>query len=299
MIFVITGATGFIGKALVDYLLQRGHEVYAISRSVERVKVLWLNNDRLYAIGCEMGDYAKLKEQIPEADVFVHLAWAGTTVEERHSAELQERNMRSTIVAMQAAKQMNCHLFVATGSQAEYGPTYDVIYEHTPCHPVMAYGVAKLRMLEECSSLSKQINMPYLHLRICSVFGNGDHPYTLIETAMSKMLKGEPIDLSECTQSWNFLYVKDMAYQIERLCEAVILKYANPGIYLMASDDTRPLKSYMEEMKRVLKSSSELRYGAVQTKQVTSLNPDTTKLKNVIGKLNNYTFKQALLDMQK
>lgn len=299
MRYVVTGATGFIGKALVDYFLQIGHEVYAVSRSAERVIALWSDNQNLHAISCEMGDYAQLKKQIPETDVFVHVAWAGTTVEDRYSTDLQEKNMRSTLDAMRVAKQMNCRLFVATGSQAEYGPTTGIITEHTPCHPVMAYGIAKLKMLDECSALSEKINMPYLHLRICSVFGKGDHPYTLIETAMSKMSKGEPIDLSECTQSWNFLYVKDMAYQIERLCEAVIKKKANPGIYLMASDDTRTLKSYMEEMKRVLQSSSELRYGAVQTKQVTSLNPDTTKLKMVIGKLNNYTFEQALLDMQK
>lgn len=298
MRYVVTGATGFIGKALVDYLLQIGHEVYAVSRSKEQVVAFWPEKENLHAISCEMGDYAKLNEQISDADVFVHLAWAGTTVEDRYSTDLQEKNMRSTLDAMRVAKQMNCRLFVATGSQAEYGPTTDIITEHTPCHPVMAYGIAKLKMLDECSALSEKINMQYLHLRICSVFGKGDHPYTLIETAMSKMLKGEPIDLSECTQSWNFLYVKDMAYQIERICKAVIMKNANPGIYLMASDDTRPLKSYMEEMRRVLKSSSELRYGAVQTKKVTSLNPDTAKLKNVIGKLNNFTFEQALLDMQ-
>lgn len=299
MRYVVTGATGFIGKALVDYLLQIGHEVYAVSRSKERVVAFWPDNKNIHAISCEIGDYAQLKEQISDAEVFVHLAWAGTTVEDRYSTDLQEKNMLSTLDAMRVAKQMNCRLFVATGSQAEYGPMNDRITEQTPCHPVMAYGVAKVRMLEECSALSEKINMPYLHLRICSVFGKGDHPYTLIEMAMRKMSIGEPIDLSECTQNWNFLYVKDMAYQIERLCEAVIKKNVNPGIYLMASDDTRQLKSYIEEMKRVLKSTSELRYGVLPTKQVTSLNPDTTKLKNAIGELNNYTFEQALLDMQK
>lgn len=299
MFYLVTGATGFIGGALVDYLLQKGHEVYAVSRSAERVAALYPNNTRLHAISCEMENYAHLVEIVPKADVFVHIAWAGTMVEERYSTELQEKNVRATLDAMRAAKRLNCRMFVATGSQAEYGITTGIISELTPCHPIMAYGLAKLKVLSECTNLGKKINLPYLHLRICSVFGKGDHPYTLISTAMSKMLKNEPVDLSECTQSWNFLYVKDIAYQIERLCEAVIMNETISGVYLMASDDTRPLKFYIEEMKRVLQSSSELRYGALHAKQVTSLNPDTAKLKNVIGKLNQYSFKQALLDMQK
>ena len=140
--------------------------------------------------------------------------------------------------------------------------------------------------------------MPYLHLRICSVFGKGDHPYTLINTALDKLKKNEPLELTQCLQLWNFLYVKDMAHQIERLCTAIISRKAEPGVYLMASDDTRQLKSYMEEMKNVLNSSSDLLYGARNANNIVSLNPDVSKLKNAIGKLTNYTFSQALLDMQ-
>lgn len=298
MVYIVTGATGFIGKILVDYLLENNHEVYAVSRSEERVKSLWSKYLNLHAIGCEMTNYKDLSKLIDHADVFVHLAWAGTTVEERYSEELQAKNIQATLTAMKAAKEMGCRLFAASGSQAEYGVSDSVLTEDSPCQPQIPYGRAKLEMLNKCIELGSAINIPYLHLRICSVFGKGDHSYTLINTALDKLKRNESLELTQCTQLWNFLYVKDIAYQIERLCTVVLSGTAEPGIYLMASDDTRQLKSYMVEMKNVLNSYSELLFGTHKTNSVVSLNPDVMKLKNAIGKITNYTFSQALLDMQ-
>ena len=298
MTYIVTGATGFIGKALVDYLLMSNHEVYAVSRSEERVRLLWPECVKLHAIGCEMTNYKDLSKLIDSADVFVHLAWAGTTVEERYSEELQAKNIQATLTTMQAAKEIGCRLFAASGSQAEYGVSDSVLTEGSTCQPQIPYGKAKLEMLDKCNRLGRAINMQYLHLRICSVFGKGDHPHTLINAALDKLKRNESMELTQCTQLWNFLYVKDIAYQIERLCTAIISRNAEPGVYIMASDDTRQLKSYMEEMKNVLNSSSELLFGTHKTNSVVSLNPDVTKLKNAIGKITNYTFSQALLDMQ-
>lgn len=299
MKYVVSGATGFIGRAVVDFLLNNKHEVYAVSRSIIRVQALWQNEPHLYAIECEMGGYISLANQIERADVFISLAWAGTVVDDRYSVELQTRNKLATLDAMRAAKQMGCKLFVATGSQAEYGMVDGAIDENTPCSPTMAYGQAKLDLLDEARHVSKELGLPYLHLRIFSVFGDGDHPYTLIETAIAKMKANEKVDLSPCTQLWNFLYVKDMAYQIVALSEAVINGKAETGVYNMASDDTRELKSYVEELKQILCSTSELAFGAMQPPRLASINPDTTKLKNAIGKLNTYTFERAVLDMKR
>ncbi|MGV3533989.1 MAG: TIGR01777 family oxidoreductase [Chthoniobacteraceae bacterium] len=60
----ITGATGLIGKRLVDRALQRGHEVIAFSRSPER-----------QIPGCEMRPFSV--DAVPDVsgcDAFVHLA---------------------------------------------------------------------------------------------------------------------------------------------------------------------------------------------------------------------------------
>ncbi len=49
--------------------------------------------------------------------------------------------------------------------------------------------------------------------------------------------------LGECTQNWNFLYIDDAAAALVSL-----LTEAPAGVYNIGSSDTRPLRSYIEEM---------------------------------------------------
>ena len=109
------------------------------------------------------------------------------------------------------------------------------------------------------------------------------------------MLKNEELELSSCTQNWNYLYVADCAKQIYLLCKNLIQNSDfNTGIYHIASKDTRPLKEYVEEMKSVLKSSSFLKYGNVLQVNQVSLNPSVTKTETAIGFINEVSFAEAI-----
>ena len=148
--------------------------------------------------------------------------------------------------------------------------------------------------------MSHAIDIRYLHLRIFSVFGLRDHEHTLIKTSMDKLQQNMPVDLSPCTQDWNFLYVKDAAKQIMLLCEhAVQSESYQSEVFNIASDDTRVLKEYMLELKSVLHSTSELNFGAVQSARIVSLNPDINKLKKAINFVSSYTYADAIREMTK
>ena len=291
MTYIVTGATGFIGKALVDYLLMSNHEVYAVSRSEERVRLLWPECCKLHAIGCEMSDYKDLPKLVAQADVFVHLAWEGTGHGGRDDVEVQQQNIECTRLAMLAAHRMGCKLFVMAGSQAEYGSTKEPQNEAMTCQPVSEYGKAKLRVREMGFDLAEQLGMKYMHLRIFSLYGENDHAWTLVMSCVDKMLRNEPIDLSPCTQNWNFLYVKDAARQIKQLCKHVIQEDGFVHeVYNIASNDTRPLRDFVERMKELTSTKSDLHYGAVIPTHVVSLQPKMSKTISVVGKLSEYDF---------
>jgi nucleoside-diphosphate-sugar epimerase len=218
--------------------------------------------------------------------VFIHLAWAGTGHGGRDNTVIQQQNVKCTKEAMQAAHQMGCKLFVMAGSQAEYGITNEPQKEDMECQPFSEYGKAKLQVQQECSRLAEKLGMKYLHLRIFSLFGENDHPWTLVMSCIDKMLRNEPIELSSCTQNWNFLYVKDAAWQIVQLCEyALETDGFNHEIYNVASDDTRPLKQFVECMKKMTKSQSELRYGTIVPERFVSLQPSLAKLQMVVKEM--------------
>ena len=293
MKYVVTGATSFIGLELLDYLLSLQHQVVAVCRP---------NSQGLSKIPAgveivteEMSDYGNLHREIERADVFVNLAWGGTGHDGRNVQDVQRENVINTIAAMFAADKMGCQVFVEAGSQAEYGTVLESITEETPCHPFSEYGKAKLEVKERLFELSEQLGIKYIHLRIFSLFGENDHPWTLVMSSIDKMLRNEPVDLSPCTQNWNFLYVKDAVKQIIGLCNhAMNSKAFQHEVYNIASDDTRMLKQFVEEMYSLTGSTSILNYGAVKPANVVSLNPDMTKTEKATGFTSDYRFKDVI-----
>lgn len=54
---VLIGASGFVGNAILNELLERGHEVTAVVRHPEKVKA---ENPRLSVVGMDVEDSARL-----------------------------------------------------------------------------------------------------------------------------------------------------------------------------------------------------------------------------------------------
>ena len=291
MRFVITGATSFIGLEFVRFVLECGHSVFAVCRKGSKSLDKLPKGSALTLVFAALDEYKDLSSKIGQADVFVHFAWGGTTVEERSMVDIQQKNVSYTIDALRAAHQMKCRLFVESGSQAEYGIVDDVITEETPCRPFSEYGKAKLAVKDAGFQLSEELGIKYLHLRIFSVFGENDHPHTLFRNAIERMLQNEPLELSSCTQKWNFLYVGDAARQIYFLCgKAYADESFQHEVFNIASDDTRVLKEFVERIKELLHSQSQLHYGALSPKYVVTLAPAISKMKNYTGYENLFAF---------
>lgn len=293
MKYVITGATSFIGLELMDHLLAQHHQVVAVCRPNSKGLSKIPSNAGVVLV--EMSEYGNLHKDIDHADVFVNLAWGGTGHDGRNVQEVQKENVTYTVAAMFAADKMGCKVFVEAGSQAEYGTVLDKITENTPCHPFSEYGKAKLEVKNELFELSEQLGIKYVHLRIFSLFGENDHPWTLVMSSIYKMLRNEPVDLSPCTQNWNFLYVKDAVKQIAGLCGyAVNSSDYIHEVFNIASKDTRVLNEFVKEMYSLTQSKSELKFGAIIPTNVVSLDPVVTKTEAATGFISDHSFRDVI-----
>lgn len=293
--YIVTGATSFIGKHLTCDLLEKGNIVYAVCRSKTKAREKLGEHAGLTLIEAQLEDYDRLASLIVKADVFIHLAWEGTGHGGRDMKEVQQSNIRYSEEAMRQAHQMGCRLFVEAGSQAEYGTCLETITEETPCNPFSEYGKAKLSVCRHGFGQSQQWDMKYLHLRIFSLFGEDDHPWTLVMSAIDRMLKNEAIALSSCTQNWNFLYIADAVKQIELLCQYALQEPTfRHEVFNIASDDTRQLRDFVESMYRLTGSKSQLQYGAASQQNIVSLQPDISKLQRAIHFVSSITFEEVV-----
>ena len=162
MVYIITGATSFIGLELVNYLHQNGEEVIAVCRSNSNKRSAIPTGVKI--VHATMDEYAQLHQVIPHADIFINLAWEGTGHFGRDITTIQKDNIKNTLAAMISSQKMGCKLFVESGSQAEYGTVETIIKEETTCNPFSEYGKAKLEVLENSNIVrSKQKILATIH----------------------------------------------------------------------------------------------------------------------------------------
>lgn len=294
MVFFITGASSFIGIELCRYLTDNEHEVIAMSRRANENLEEIAKDGHLKVFRADMLSlYDKAKNL--KADVFIHLAWTGTTHEERNNPAVHEENVRLSLEFVKLAKCMGCKLYVDAGSQAEYGIIPGVITEDTPCNPFSAYGKGKLKMYHESRTLTRELGLKYVHLRILSVYGENDHDETLIKTALKKLKDNEPIEMRSGGQKWNYVYVKDAARQIAELSiHAVKDKDFKQEVYNIASNDTRKLQDFIIAMKEIIESASDLNFGGYNPEKDVNLNPDTRKTSDIVRPLAEYNFEDVI-----
>jgi nucleoside-diphosphate-sugar epimerase len=103
----------------------------------------------------------------------------------------------------------------------------------------------------------------------------------MLISAIDKMLLNENVDLTECIQMWNFLYIKDAVDGVIKLMEVD----CPDGVYNFGSNDTRKLRKFIEEIYNIIKTKSEIIYGAVPYPKtgMVSVQPIIEKLKKETG----------------
>lgn len=151
---------------------------------------------------------------------------------------MQQRNVTYALDAVEARQRLAATVFYLPVPRQSYGVGTGQWRRIRLFHPVSEYGKAKVDFCEKAKILCKQKNMEYIHTRIYSVYGPGDHPWSLVQSCLRTWQEGGSMKLGECTQNWNFLYIDDAAAALVSL-----LTEAPAGVYNIGSSDTRPLRS--------------------------------------------------------
>lgn len=230
-----------------------------------------------------------------DLDAIIHFAWDGVGSKGRENPEIQEQNLLMSKGFYQWGLQNGVKYFLFAGSQAEYGrgsredPLPVSAYGKAKLS-FSRYGLSGGRAVED-SAFPKQClrsfddkeeaeqekaketeqkaeqkteqkaeqenPMKFLDLRIFSVYGVGDHETTLVHTLVQAVLAGQSMDLSPCSQMWNFMEARDLARAIAFLLEGGF----GSGTYDLCSQNSRPLKDYVLEIESLGKAFLEKKEG--------------------------------------
>lgn len=277
----ITGATGFIGSAVLAELLSCGSRVTVLLRPDS-------NPARLAGMkGYEPLGYSRLldartigdlAEKSP--DVFIHCGWRGVGGQERNEPFQITENIPATLDAVQLAAAAGCKQWIGLGSQAEYGNQNLRMNEEALLRPTTVYGKAKLAAGVAALALCEARKMVGAWLRVFSTYGPGDAPHWFIPFVIQEFLAGREPRLTKCEQLWDYLYVTDAAGAV-----AATANGTASGFFNLGSGVARSLKDFIETIRHQLGSTIQPSYGAVPYRpdQVMHLEADISRLTAATG----------------
>lgn len=295
---VVTGATGAIGRALIKICIEAGYEVLTVVHrsscraddleAIEHCHVLRLD---LPEYDNALEELTKQKIKLENYEIFFHLAWMAPFGKDRDNLNLQLKNVRAALAAVQFANGLGCTTFVGTGSQAEYGRVEGTLSPGTPTFPETGYGIAKLCAGQLTRLLCEQLGRRHIWCRVLSVYGPYDRDQTLISTAVLKMIANEETEFSACDQMWDYIYSDDAARAILLAGE----KGKSGEVYMIGSGETHPLREYIEKIAEITGYKKEIGFGkrTYNDKQVMYLQADIKGIEKLGFRLNE-TFESGI-----
>ncbi|WP_059006539.1 NAD-dependent epimerase/dehydratase family protein [Campylobacter coli] len=252
---IITGATGFIGSALVRSLLRDGVEVLALGRKKrEEVDPLRLQeHDRLTYIQIDMTDISNLPNILNEKKIdfknasFFHFAWGGKQGLSDLNIKEQYNNISYSIEAFLSAEKIGCKKFIHVGTMEEafVTPYLELDYhkeKHYNRHVI--YALAKKSARDFLKSLSNQVNVELIFATKSHVIGANDTRDSFLLVTLQRILNGEKIEMTSGEQTFDTIALKD-CIRAFKLIGAMGKKNSE---YWIGSGDPKTLKEYVQIM---------------------------------------------------
>ena len=207
MRFLVTGASGFVGKSLLGALRDRGHEVTAASRSrVEEPGIFYVRSP-------ELGPDADWSAILADIDAVVHLAGLAHVTSEKPDAETDEKYLRinadgSQKLAEQCATAGVKHFVFLSSCHAVAAESDEVLTDQNLPQPVTAYGRSKLAAEDAIKSVLADSGCTWTILRPPLVYGPGNKAnfgllVKLVQT-------GLPLPLASVKNRRSFIYVENL-----------------------------------------------------------------------------------------
>lgn len=170
---LVTGATGFIGRHLVERLTAAREHVRAFVRPT--TNAAWLDSLGVEVVRGDIGDARAIERAVDGCEVVFHLAAKTEAAGLLSRQDVQVTNIQGTENVARAAVRAGIERLVFCSSVAVYGriAKNQLIDENTETNTDSPYGESKVRGEQVVLSARQRSGLPVVVVRISTVWGPG------------------------------------------------------------------------------------------------------------------------------
>lgn len=213
---LITGGAGFIGKFVVNSVINSGHTV-AVVDNLSTGEMANVNKQAsFYEMDIRDSKMQKIVHR-EKPDVLIHLAAQISVNKSMEQPILDaEVNISGTINILNCCVKECIKKVIYFSTAAVYGnPLYLGIDENHPVDPISCYGISKLAGEEYIRLYSRHYGLKYTIFRLSNVYGycrnkttEGGVVYRFLESIVNQK---EAVIYGDGRQTRDFVYVDDVA----------------------------------------------------------------------------------------
>jgi nucleoside-diphosphate-sugar epimerase len=227
---LVTGASGFVGRAAVAALRARDYEVHGSART-PRAEVEvdeWHAADLL-----DPAAAAALADEV-RATHLLHLAWT-TAHGGLWSDPANLAWSRSTCALVEAFAGAGGSRAVLCGTCAQYAwdatadPASQLSEATSPRGPASLYGVAKQATEELLEAWSAAVGMSFAAALVFFPYGPHEAPQRLVSSVARSLMSGQDAQVTAGTQVRDFIHVADCGAALAALVESEVSGAVNVG----------------------------------------------------------------------
>ncbi|MCM8769828.1 MAG: NAD(P)-dependent oxidoreductase [Candidatus Omnitrophica bacterium] len=285
---LVTGASGFIGRHLLPFLVNRGYLIHAISHSFSGItsgRIIWhqanLLNEELRC---------KLMREI-KPDSLIHLAWCT-----KHGAyQFSPENvtwLMATVDLVNQFVRFGGKTALLAGTCFEYGKTQLYCQENNDnTLPPTVYGLCKKATWEIIERLLSTSGCRLVWIRLFYLYGPGQPLTTLIPTAIKTLTKGNVFTCSHGHLIRDYLYVLDVAEAISRVLESRV-----QGVLNIGSGQGVKIRTVVQEIGHLLGYIDRVKFSPAPANEPFRIVASLKKLRSAINWTPRWSLKAGLVE---
>ena len=301
---LITGADGFIGSHLTEFLLDKGYDVRAFVCYNSFNSNGWLDSltketrKKIDFFPGDIRDPNGVREAMKGIDIVFHLAALIAIPFSYHSPDSYiDTNVKGTLNIIQAARDNKVKRLIITSTSEVYGTAQFVpITELHPKQPQSPYSASKIGADAIADSFYRSFELPITIVRPFNTYGPRQSARAVIPTIISQLLNGaEEIKLGDITPTRDLLFVKDTVNGFLKIaeCDELIGHEVNIATQseISIGDLAQQLINKINPKAKIITDSVRLR---PEKSEVFRLFGSNEKLKTYTDWNQNYTLEEGL-----